>query len=93
MNGLSDRRSLWGIHDATMRMSGGMETEEIAILCENHPLFSTGSLYMRGIGCAEETCFTYCLDINASFAQALYNGSGNVFVEIEPNFPRHSACA
>ena len=68
MNGFSDRRSLWGIHDATMRMPGSMETEKIAILRKNHPPFSTGSLQMRGIGCAEETCFTHCLDINASFA-------------------------
>jgi hypothetical protein len=68
MNGLSNRRSLWGIHNATMRIPSSMETEEIAILCKNHPPFSTGSLYMYGIGCAEETCFTHCLDINASFA-------------------------
>jgi hypothetical protein len=45
-----------------------METEEIAILRKNHPPFSMGSLQMRSIGCAEETCFTHCLDINASFA-------------------------
>ena len=76
-----------------MKMPGSMETEEIAILRKNHPPFSTGLLQMRGIGCTEETCFTHCLDINASFAQALYNGSGNVFVEIKPNFSRHSACA
>lgn len=43
--------------------------------------------------CAEEAGFSHCFDINAAFAQALYNGSGNVFVEREPNFPRHSACA
>jgi hypothetical protein len=49
-------------------MPGSMETEKIAILRKNHPPFSTGSLQMRGIGCAEETCFTHCLDINASFA-------------------------
>ena len=76
-----------------MRMPGSMETEEIAILRKNPPPFSTGSLHMRGIGCAPETCLTHCCDINASFAQALHNGSGNVFVEIEPNFPRHSAWA
>ena len=70
-----------------------METEEIAILCKDDAPFSTGSLHMRGIGCAEEACFSHCFDINAAFAQALHNGSGNVFVEIEPNFPRHSACA
>jgi hypothetical protein len=70
-----------------------METEKIAILRKNHPPFSTGSLHMRSIGCAEEAGFSHCLDINASFAQALYNCSGNVFVEIKPNFPRHSACA
>jgi len=70
-----------------------METEEIAILRKNHPPFSTGSLHMRGIGCAEEARFSHCFDINASFAQVLYNGSGNVFVEIEPNFSRHSAYA
>jgi hypothetical protein len=93
MNGLSNRRALWGIHNATMRMPSRMETEEIAVLCKDDALFSMGSLHMYGIGCAEETSLTYCLDINASFAQALYNGSGNVFVEIEPNFPRHSACA
>ncbi len=69
-----------------------METEKIAILCKNDALFNTGSLHMRGIGCAEEARFSHCFDIDASFAQALYNGSGNVFVEIEPNFPRHSAC-
>ena len=93
MNGLSNRRSLWGIHDATMRMPSSMEPEEIAILRKNHALFSTGSLHMHGIGCAEETRLTHCFDIDASFAQALHNGSGNVFVEIEPNFSRHSACA
>lgn len=65
-----------------------METKEIAILCKNGALFS-----MRGIGGAEETRLIHCFDINASFTQALHNGSGNVFVEIEPNFPRHSACA
>jgi hypothetical protein len=70
-----------------------METEEIAILRKNHGLLSTGSLHMRGIGCALKTCLTRCCDINASSAQALHNGSGDVFVEIEPNFPRHSACA
>lgn len=68
VNGFSNRRSLWGIHDATMWMSRGMETEEIAILRKNEALFSTGSLHMRGIGCAPETWFTQCLDINASFA-------------------------
>ena len=68
MNGFSSRRSLWGIHDATMKMSGGMETEEIAILCENHPPFSTGLLQMRSIGCAEEARLSHCFDINASFA-------------------------
>jgi hypothetical protein len=70
-----------------------METEEIAILGKDDALFSTGSLHMRGIGCAEEACLTHCFDINASFTQALHNGSGNVFVEIEPNFPLNSACA
>ena len=93
MDGVSNRCSLWGIHDAAMKMSRSMETEEIAVLCKNHAPFSTGLLYMHGIGCAEETRFTKCLDIDASFSQALYNGSGNVFVEIEPNFSRHSACA
>ena len=68
MNGLSNRRSLWSVHDATMRMPRGMEAEEIAILGKNHPPFSTSLLHMGGIGCAEETCFTHCLDINASFA-------------------------
>jgi hypothetical protein len=45
-----------------------METEEIAILRKNDALFRTGSLYMDGIGCAEETCFTHCFDIDASFS-------------------------
>ena len=80
MNGFSNRYSLWGVHDSAMGMSRSMETEEIAILRKNHALFSTGALYMRGVGCTEKTCFTHCLDINASFAQALHNGSGNVFV-------------
>lgn len=44
MNGLTNRRSLWGIHNATMRMTGSMETEKIAILRKNHPLLSTGLL-------------------------------------------------
>jgi hypothetical protein len=35
MNGLSNRRSLWGIHNATMRIPSSMETEEIAILCKD----------------------------------------------------------
>ncbi len=68
MDGLSDRRSLCGIHDATMKMPGSMKTEEIAILRNNHPPFSMGSLHMRGIGGAKETCFTHCLDINALLA-------------------------
>ena len=68
MNGLSNRRSLWGIHDVAMRISSGMETEEIAILCKNDAPFSTGSLYMSVIGCAEEACLNHCFDINASFA-------------------------
>lgn len=68
MNGLSDRRALWGIHDATIKMPSSMETEEIAILRKNYPPFSTGSLQMRSIGCADETCFTHCFGINASFA-------------------------
>jgi hypothetical protein len=49
-------------------MSSGMETEEIAILCKDDALFSTGLLHMRGIGCAEEARFSHCCDINASFA-------------------------
>jgi hypothetical protein len=49
MNGLSNRRSLWGIHDATMRMPSTMETEEIAILCKDDAPFSTGSLDMSVI--------------------------------------------
>jgi hypothetical protein len=68
MNGFSNRYSLWGIPDAAMRMSRGMETEEIAILCKDDSLFSTGSLHMRGIGCAEEARFSHCFDINVSFA-------------------------
>jgi hypothetical protein len=51
-----------------MRISSGMETEEIAILCKNDAPFSTGSLHMSVIGCAEEACLNHCFDINASFA-------------------------
>jgi len=41
-----------------------METEEIAILCKDDALFSTGSRHR----CAEEARFSHCFDINASFA-------------------------
>lgn len=46
MNDLSNRRALWSTHHAVMRMSRSMETEEIAILCKDDALFSTGS-YVR----------------------------------------------
>ena len=81
MNGLANRCATRGIHDAAMRMSGGMETEEIAILRKNDAPFSTGSLHMRDIEGADQARLTHCFDIDASFAQALHNGSGNVFVE------------
>lgn len=45
-----------------------METEKITILRKNHAPFSTGSLQLRSIGCAEEARFSDCFDVNASFA-------------------------
>ena len=67
-----------------------METEETAILRQNPSLFSTGSLHMRGVGGAEEALLTHCFDIDASLVHALHNSSGNLFVEIEPNFSGYS---
>ena len=92
MNGLTNRRALWGIHDAAIGCRAALRRRK-SLSCEKHALFSTGSLHMRGIGCAEDVRLTHCFDIDVFFAQAFYNGSANVFVEIESNFSRHSACA
>jgi hypothetical protein len=51
-----------------MRVSGGMQPEEVAILCKDHSSLCTGVLDMCVVGRAKEACLTHGFDINASFS-------------------------
>jgi len=82
---------LVAIYDAWVSDALVMQSEEIVVICEDNASFGQCEGNVVGVIRAEQTRVGGCGHADTATAQAVGNGSVDVFIKMEPDRPGHSS--